>query len=48
VKLVVDTSAVVAILMREPERDRFRDLVLRSGPVISAGNVERARDSIRK
>ena len=47
-KLVVDTSAVVAILMHEPERDRFRELLLRSSPVISAGSVERSRDSIHK
>ncbi len=38
-KLVVDTSAVVAILMHEPERDRFRELLLHSSPVISAGSV---------
>lgn len=38
-RLVVDSSAVVAILMHEPERDRFRDLLLRSRPVISAGSV---------
>ena len=43
--LVVDTSAVVAVLMDEPERDRFRDLLLRSSPVISAGSlVEAAAD----
>ena len=47
-KPVVDTSAVVAILMHEPERDRFRDLLLRSSPVISAGSVKRARDSMHQ
>ncbi len=31
--LVVDTSAAVAILMAKPERDQFRDLLLRSTPV---------------
>ncbi len=40
--LVVDTSAVVAILMDEPERDPFRDLLLRSSPVISAGSLVEA------
>ena len=40
--LVVDTSAVVAILMDEPERDRFRNLLLRSSPVISAGSLVEA------
>ena len=40
--LVVDTSAMVAILMDEPERDRFRDLLLRSSPVISAGSLVEA------
>jgi ribonuclease VapC len=40
VSLVVDTSALVAILFREPERERFRRL-LRATPtaVISAGNA---------
>jgi ribonuclease VapC len=42
VSLVVDTSAVVAVLMAEPERDRFRDLLLRSSPVISAGSLVEA------
>ena len=37
--LVVDTSAAVAVLLGEPERDRFRDLLLRSRPVISAGSL---------
>ena len=40
--LVVDSSAVVAVLMDEPERDRFRDLLLRSSPVISAGSLVEA------
>ena len=40
--LVVDTSAMVAILMDEPERDRFRNLLLRSSPVISAGSLVEA------
>ena len=38
-RIVVDTSAVVAILAGEPERDHFVDLLLRSEPVISAGSV---------
>lgn len=46
--LVVDTLAVVAILMNEPECDRFRELLLRSSQFISAGSVERSRDSIHK
>jgi ribonuclease VapC len=39
VTLVVDTSAAVAVLLGEPERDRFRDLLLRSRPVMSAGSL---------
>jgi len=39
VNLIVDTSAAVAVLLREPERDRFRDLLLASNPGISAGTL---------
>ena len=41
-RLVVDTSAVIAILMDESERDGFRDLLLRGSPVISAGSLVEA------
>ncbi len=38
-RIVVDTSAVLAILAGEPERDPFLDLLLHAEPVISAGSV---------
>ena len=38
-RIVVNTSAVMAILAGEPERDPFIDLLLRSAPAISAGSV---------
>ena len=37
--IVVDTSALVAILFGEPERDRFRRLLETTPAVISAGNL---------
>lgn len=37
--LVVDTSALVAILFGEPERGRFRRLLRATPAVISAGNA---------
>ena len=37
--IVVDTSALVAILFREPERERFRRLLETTPAVISAGNM---------
>lgn len=37
--IVVDTSAMVAILYGEPERERFRRALERSPSVISAGNL---------
>ena len=37
--IVVDTSAMVAILFGEPERDRFRHLLETNPAVISAGNL---------
>jgi ribonuclease VapC len=39
VNLVVDTSAAVAVLLGEPERGHFRDLLLASNPAISAGSL---------
>jgi ribonuclease VapC len=39
VTIVVDTSAIIAILFREPERDRFRHLLEATPAVISAGNL---------
>jgi ribonuclease VapC len=39
VSLVVDTSALVAILFGEPERERFRRLLRATPAVISAGNA---------
>jgi ribonuclease VapC len=39
VTIVVDTSALVAILFREPERDRFRSLLETNPAVVSAGNL---------
>jgi ribonuclease VapC len=39
VTIVVDTSALVAILFGEPERDRFRRLLETTPAVISAGNL---------
>ena len=38
-RIVVDTSAVVAILAGEPERGLFLDLLLRSESIISAGSA---------
>ena len=38
-RVVVDTSAVVAILAGKPKRDPFVDLLLRSEPAISVGSV---------
>jgi ribonuclease VapC len=35
VRVVVDTSALVAILLGEPERERFHQILLASEPVIS-------------
>ncbi|HMU51986.1 MAG TPA: type II toxin-antitoxin system VapC family toxin [Geminicoccaceae bacterium] len=37
--MVVDTSAVLAILLDEPERDTFRRLLLPGPSVISAGTL---------
>ena len=37
--IVVDTSAMVAIHFREPERDRFRRVLETTPAVISAGNL---------
>ena len=37
--IVVDTSALVAILFAEPERDRFLGLLRTTPAVISAGNL---------
>ena len=37
--IVVDTSALVAVLFGEPERDRFRRLLETTSAVISAGNL---------
>jgi ribonuclease VapC len=37
--LVVDTSAAVAVLLGEPERNAFRKVLLASRPVISAGSL---------
>ena len=37
--IVVDTSALVAILFAEPERDRFRGLLQTTPAVISAGSL---------
>lgn len=37
--IVVDTSAFVAILFAEPERDRFRRLLETAPAVISAGSL---------
>jgi len=39
VRIVVETSADVAIIAGEPERDKFLDLLLASDPVISAGSA---------
>jgi len=38
-RIVVDTSAVVAILREEPEADVFAKLIEDSDPAISAGSV---------
>ena len=37
--LVVDTSAVLAILLDEPERDAFRGILLSGPSAISAGTL---------
>lgn len=37
--IAVDTSALIAILYGEPERDRFRRLLEATPSVISAGNM---------
>jgi ribonuclease VapC len=37
--IVVDTSAVLAILLGEPEREAFRSVLLSGAPVISAGTL---------
>ena len=38
-KLALDTSALIAVIAGEPERDAFSELLLRSEPVVSAGTV---------
>jgi ribonuclease VapC len=38
-KVVVDTSALIAILAGEPERQVFLDLLLKSEPVVSAATL---------
>jgi ribonuclease VapC len=41
--LAVDTSAIVAILWNEPEKDRFLDVIMTSGPrFMSAANLQEA------
>lgn len=41
--MVVDTSAIVAILCNEPEKDRFVDLILRADAcVMSAVSIQEA------
>jgi ribonuclease VapC len=39
VRIVVDTSALAAILLGEPEREAFEDALLTSEPAMSAGSV---------
>jgi ribonuclease VapC len=39
VRIVVDTSALVAVLLGEPERATFEDVLLASEPQMSAGSV---------
>lgn len=38
-RIVVDSSALLAIALREPERDRFIDALLDSEPVISIATL---------
>jgi ribonuclease VapC len=38
-RIVVDSSALLAILFREPERDRFIELLLSRQPVISIATL---------
>jgi ribonuclease VapC len=42
VKLVVDTSALMAILLAEPEADRFASVMVAGSPAISAGTLVEA------
>jgi ribonuclease VapC len=39
VRIVVDTSALLAILLHEPERDRFLTVLLDSEPIISIATL---------
>lgn len=41
--MIVDASAILAMLFREPEKDRFRDLIARNpGPLMSPFNFMEA------
>ena len=38
-KVVVDTSAIIAIALDEPERERFRDCLQRAEPLLSIASL---------
>ena len=38
-RIIVDSSALLAVLLREPERDRFINVLLRSEPVLSIASL---------
>lgn len=38
-RLVVDTSALMAILLEEPEEEAFQELLLSASPLVSAATV---------
>lgn len=47
-RLVVDTSAIIAILEDEPERSAFTQALLENEPVMSAASVVEAQQVLRR
>jgi ribonuclease VapC len=47
-KLVVDTSVIIAIIEDEPERSAFTDVLLGNEPVMSAASVVEAQQVLRR